>query len=408
MPPENTDLPDNVINTILMHLPLRDAVRTSILSKQWRYKWCKLPQLTLDDELWKTTDNLLSPSIKFTTIMYNILTLHPGPITNFALSMSNLKKYPKIDSLMHFLSRKGIQHLVLQFSEWNRLKLPSSFFMCLQLRHLTLENCLICPPPDFKGFDKLISLELCHVLVSSKSLESLISSSPLLEKLVLKIFDSVNHLQIKAPKLRSFEFAGCIKFISLKNTPHLAKLSLLYGESFEDSEKCDLANFFQPHLALEHLRLEYGSVQFLAAEVPRRLSSALNYLKRLYVSLDELADLSCALCLIRSSPCLQDLEMEVSIEESDNKVDEVSASFSDVALNYLATVKVVGIIGTKLDMELIKLLLAKSPMLVKMLIQPDLQWVDKEKGVEILTNLTTFQRASCKAEVECQLEKESN
>ncbi|KAM3201467.1 hypothetical protein P3L10_033830 [Capsicum annuum] len=316
MPPEITDLPDNAVNAILMCLPFRDAVRTSMISKNWRYKWCKLPQLMLDDELWKTTDNLLSPSIKFTTIMYNILTLHPGPITNFTLSMSKLKKYPKISNLMHFLSRKGILHLVLRFSEWNRLKLPPPFFTCLQLRHLTLENCLICPPPDFKGFDMLISLELCNVSVSSKALESLISSSPLLEKLVLNIFDSVNHLQIIAPNLRSFEFVGCIKFISLKNTPHLAKLSLLYGESFEESEKCALDTFFQSVLALEYLRLECGSVQ-------------------------------------------------VSIEESDDEVAEVSTSFSDVTLNFLNTVKVVGIIGTKLDMKLIKLLLAKSPVLVR-------------------------------------------
>lgn len=138
--------------------------------------------------------------------------------------------------------------------------------------------------------------------------------------------------------------------------------------------------------------MDYGSFQFLAAVVPRRLSSTLNNLKRLYVSLDEVADLSCSLCLIRSSPCLQDLKIEVSIE-SDNKVNEVSAGFSDVTLNYLKTVKLTGIIGTKLDMVLIKLLLAKSPMLVKMLIEPDLQWVEKEKGVKILAELTTFQRA---------------
>ncbi|MCD9559562.1 hypothetical protein HAX54_017612 [Datura stramonium] len=405
MPPDITDLPENVVNAILMRLPLRDAVRTSILSKKWRYKWCKVPQLTLGDELWKTTNNLLSPSIKFTAIMYNILTLHSGPVTNFTLSMSTLKKYPMIGNLIYFLSRNGIQHLVLRFSKWNRHKLPSSFFTCSQLRHLTLQNCLICPPRAFKGFNMLISLELCHVSVSSKSLESLISSSPLLEKLVLKIPDSVDHLQIKAPKLRSFYFKGCIKFISLKNIPHLAKLYLLYGESFEESEKGDFHKFFQSHLALENLRLEYGSVQFLAAVVPRRLSSALNYLKRLYVSLGELDDLSCALCLIRSSPCLQDLEVKVSMEESDDEVDEVSASFSDVALNYVKRVKVSGITGTKLEMELIKLLLAKSPMLVRMLIEPNLYWVDKEKGVKILAELTTYKRASRIAKVECQLER---
>lgn len=81
---------------------------------------------------------------------------------------------------------------------------------------------------------------------------------------------------------------------------------------------------------------------------------------------------------------------------------------SQTTLNFLKTVKVVGIIGTKLDMKLIKLLLAKSPMLVKMLIEPDLQCVDKEKGVDILAELTTFPRASRTAEVACQLDKKPN
>ncbi|XP_019245737.1 PREDICTED: F-box/FBD/LRR-repeat protein At1g13570-like [Nicotiana attenuata] len=327
-----TNLPENVINAILMCLPLRDAVRTSILSKKWRYKWCRLPQLTLDDKIWKTTNNLLSPSIKFTNIMYNILTLHSGPITKFTLSMSELKKYPKIDSLIYLLSRNGIEHLVVQFSEWNLYKLPSSFFTCSQLRHLTLQNCLICPPPAFKGFDMLISLELCHVSVSSISLESLISSSPYLENLVLKISDTLSHIQIKAPLLKSFGFTGCTKFISLKNVPHLTKLSLMYGESYEDSEKCDLDKFLRSFPVLEHLHLEYGSSQFLVADVPKRLSSALDHLKHLYVSVDELDDISCALCLIRSAPYLQTLEVKVSMDESDNEVDEVSAFWISVLL----------------------------------------------------------------------------
>ncbi|XP_016452021.1 F-box/FBD/LRR-repeat protein At1g13570-like isoform X2 [Nicotiana tabacum] len=328
-----TNLPENVINAILMRLPLRDAVRTSILSKQWRYKWCRLPQLTLDDKIWKTTNNLLSPSIKFTNIMYNILTLHSGPITKFTLSMSELKKYPKIDSLIYFLSRNGIEHLVVQFSEWNLYKLPSSFFTCSQLRHLTLQNCLICPPPAFKGFNMLISLELCHVSVSSISLESLISSSPYLENLVLKISDTLSHIQIKAP---------------LKYVPHLTKLSLMYGESYEDSEKCDLDKFLQSFPVLEHLHLEYGSSQ-------------------------------------------------VSMDESDNEVDEVSASFSDVTLNHLRTVKVEGITCTMLEMQLVKLLLANAPMLVRMLIEPGPYYAYTE--AKILAEFTKYQRASPKAEI---------
>ncbi|KAJ8544803.1 hypothetical protein K7X08_017386 [Anisodus acutangulus] len=51
-------------------------------------------------------------------------------------------------------------------------------------------------------------------------------------------------------------------------------------------------------------------------------------------------------------------------------VDETSASFSDVTLNHLRTVKFIRITGTKPEMELIKLLLEKSPTLVRMEMNP--------------------------------------
>ncbi|MCE2055106.1 hypothetical protein HAX54_041991 [Datura stramonium] len=50
-----SNLPGDVINVILMCLPLQDAVRTSVLSRKWRYNWAKLPKLTLDHTLWKET-----------------------------------------------------------------------------------------------------------------------------------------------------------------------------------------------------------------------------------------------------------------------------------------------------------------------------------------------------------------
>ncbi|MCD7473544.1 hypothetical protein HAX54_015454 [Datura stramonium] len=272
MPPDITDLPENVVNAILMRLPLRDAVRTSILSKKWRYKWCKVPQLTLGDELWKTTNNLLSPSIKFTAIMYNILTLHSGP-------------------------------------EWHS--------------------------------------------------------------------------------------ASALRFSSGTDTNCLPHFSPVQVEALGPSKIS--------HLALENLRLEYGSVQFLAAVVPRRLSSALNYLKRLYVSLGELDDLSCSFRLIRSSPCLQDLEVKVSMEELMMKLMKFAAFIRGI--EYVKRVGRVRNNRHKAGNGAIKLLLAKSPMLVRMLIEPNLYWVDKEKGVKILAELTTYKRASRIAKAECQLER---
>ncbi|XP_019260787.1 PREDICTED: F-box/FBD/LRR-repeat protein At1g13570-like isoform X2 [Nicotiana attenuata] len=364
-------LPENVIDAIVIHLPLRDAVRTSILSRKWRYTWCRLQKLTLDQAFWKTTNNLTSPTIRFTDIM------------------------------------NGVQHLVLQFPKDNLYKLPSSFFTCFQIRHLSLHKCLINPPPAFKGFDKLVALELCEVTISSKFLVSLISYSPLLEQLVLQSSIS-GHIQIKAPKLISFDFTGSLKLISLMDVPLLAQLSLV---DIDEGGSCDIAKFLESSPGLEHLHLNCYSVQFLASKIPKQLLSPLNCLKRLYLSdicLDDIDEASCVLRLIRSFPYLQDIEIQLHDSASgyDDVMEEIAGlesreveSFSDVTLNHLRSVKLTGIIGLTPEMEFIQLLLAKSPMLIRMLIEPGVGHNSPETRLKVLAEITKFRRASSKAEV---------
>ncbi|KAJ0885186.1 putative F-box domain, leucine-rich repeat domain superfamily, F-box-like domain superfamily [Helianthus annuus] len=38
-------LPQTIIENILCFLPIREAARTSILSREWRYKWTTIPKL---------------------------------------------------------------------------------------------------------------------------------------------------------------------------------------------------------------------------------------------------------------------------------------------------------------------------------------------------------------------------
>ena len=46
-----SSMPDDVINNILKRLPIHEAVRTGILSREWRYKWTILTQLVLNTPL---------------------------------------------------------------------------------------------------------------------------------------------------------------------------------------------------------------------------------------------------------------------------------------------------------------------------------------------------------------------
>ncbi|XP_059314947.1 F-box/FBD/LRR-repeat protein At4g26340-like [Lycium ferocissimum] len=236
-----SNLPEDVINAILMFLPLQDAVRTSILSKKWRYNWCRLQALTLDRSLWKSEKDKEYPTTKL-------------------------------------------------------------------MKHLTLQYCLILPPPDFTGFDRLIRLELYNVTISSKSLESLIGHAQFLEHLALvnaPVLDISDHIQINTPKLRFLDYTSSIRSISLVNVPLLEKLFLTSDEPSENSRICDIATFFESCNSLEHLDLSSDNIKvFAEGGVPKRLPFDLICVKRLClcIGFDEVDVVLCGLCLLRSFP----------------------------------------------------------------------------------------------------------
>ncbi|KAF3619547.1 putative lipoxygenase 6, chloroplastic-like [Capsicum annuum] len=358
-----SSLPENVIDDILICLPLRDAVRTSILSTKWRYKWCRIPQLNLDPTLWGTAKDVTLIT-KFTNIMCHLFASHVGSITKVILENYYLGDCPVIDKLIYFLSRNSVQHLDFSFDLCNPPKLPSSIFNCSQLMHLSLRDCSIqFAPPAFKGFDRLITLELCRITISSKLLESFISSCPLLDKLGLHETIHSGVIEINAPMLRAFDFTEGEGSIILKSVPRLVKLSLCYLFYYADTRNC-----FDSFYYLEHLDLKCESLKLLSAaasEVPIRLPFDLNCLKHL--RLDEicfakLEVLSFVLFLIRSSQHLQYLEIEIGHPVHDDSPEQQCLkleAFSDVTFNHLKKVKLRGIIGSNREMQLIKLLLAK-------------------------------------------------
>ncbi|KAH0651244.1 hypothetical protein KY285_031361 [Solanum tuberosum] len=404
-----SNLPHNVIDVILIHLPCKDAVRTSVLSKKWRYQWCRRTELTLDESLWKTREDLLNPTVRFREIIYQLLTLHEGPITKFTLNIVHLKRCPEIDNFIFFL-RNHIQDLVLHLPFGKRYTLSSILFTCSQLRHLNLRSCSIYHPSAFEGFDKLISLELCGVSTSSELLESLISHCPLLEQLVLSTSEDLDRIEINAPMLRLFSFTGDISSICLKNVPRLVEASLL-GD-IEQAESLDFAKIFESCSALEDLSLNFLNSEFVAEEgyeVPTRLPYNLNNVKQFYlpdILLVESYKLSYVLCLIRSFPYLEYLEMEVC-DEDDSDTDEESTeeslqpeTLSDLTFNHLGEVQLGSFIGRTSEMQFIKHLLANSPVLERLVINR--QFLDEEPldtREEIFTEISNFPRVSPRAEI---------
>lgn len=253
-----SDLPQSIIETILTKLPLRDAVRTSILSSRWRYKWATLTQLVFDDKCVSLSQDRALVENKLVNFVTRFLFLHDGPIHKFTLSTSYLQSSPDIDQWLLFLSRKDIKELVLDLGEGEWFRAPSCIFSCRKLSRLELVRCELDPPPDFRGFLCLKYLNLQQVLVATDVVENLISSCPLLESLTLSYFDSLA-LTVRAPNLKYLILEGEFKDICLENTPLLVAISVaMYmtddiAEHFEQSSSCNFDKFLGGVPCLERL-----------------------------------------------------------------------------------------------------------------------------------------------------------
>ncbi|XVF73672.1 hypothetical protein PTKIN_Ptkin13bG0001800 [Pterospermum kingtungense] len=403
-----SNLPGNVIDQILSYLPIRDAVRSSVLSRKWRYKWATIPNLVFEDQyLNASSQDQTFIENKLVNIIDHVLLLHKGPIHKFKLSHRDLLGVTDIDRWILFISRSSIKEFILEIWKGQLYKPPSCLFDCQNLIHLELFNCLLKPPLAFKGFKNLKSLDLQHITIVQDVFENLISSCPLLEKLTLMNFTGITHLNINAPNLQFFDIGGIFDDVSFQNTFHLAMVSIdLYvnidiNENVAPDSSSKLLRFFVNLPHIRRLEVQSFFLKYLAiGNVPSKLPNPCVDLSYLSISIDfnELEENTAALCLLKSCSNLQELEMlarpkeQTSVERSNNfwENDHWSSVFG-----HLRLVKVSGISGVKLEMDFIKFLLSNSPVLERLTVKPasqDGEW-------ELMKELLRFRRASIFAEV---------
>ncbi|MCE3050155.1 hypothetical protein HAX54_046541, partial [Datura stramonium] len=78
-------------------------------------------------------------------------------------------------------------------------------------------------------------------------------------------------------------------------------------------------------------------------------------------------------------------------------------AFSDVTFDHVRKVKLLNIMGSMSEMQLIKLTLAKAPMLARIQIYPSI-FVEESATIKIISELMKFQRAYLEVEVVCTLQ----
>ncbi|KAL4586532.1 hypothetical protein LXL04_011168 [Taraxacum kok-saghyz] len=325
-----SNLPPNIIQTMLTFLPMRDAFKTSILSRSWRYHCVNMPKLKFDDELFQQpAHNRLSNKCKLLHIVYPILLLHHRPILEFSLSISQLTSCCEIDQIiLHLSGNPTLKSFTLCIGSGDDHKLLSSFYLLQQLTHLKLQNCAFQPPPKFYGFNMLTSLYFHNVGITVKVLLRFIFNCPLLKSFTL-----------------------------IEDEQHAI-----------GSWNSDFIELFECLPLIEHLHMSSYPVKCFASGVlPQKLPSALVHLRVLVLSglcFAKEVELRSALLLITSSPNIEKIKMEMwySAEVSSMNVLEVE-NYSYVNLDHLRELEIRNMSNIRPGMDFVKLVLAKSPML---------------------------------------------
>ncbi|XP_019160008.1 PREDICTED: F-box/FBD/LRR-repeat protein At1g13570-like [Ipomoea nil] len=374
------NLPSDVLNCILDHLPVRDAARTSILSREWRYIWANHPNLVLEPK------NMFGDLANFTSrdfidIVDGILFQHIGPILTFKVNLPDLPdvdftQVPYVDRWILYLSRNGLRKLTLDNSSYFLYVLPSHIFLCQGLTHLVLSKCIFKPPcGTTRSFHSLKNLSLNLVVINPKVSASIFSASRL-EYLNLTECIGIDHLN----------FDGCVEsllhlvlkknnevklscFMNCKSITraYLAKK----GESFDPNERIDFTCLFEHWSQISKLTLNGQQLKFLAADsVTSALPVEVNNLRdlRLFgINFTDLDQISCILCLLHSSPRLNNLVILVKVPWTADKDPALQYLQEHIRIsehiNSLQTLKIKYFEGSRSQMLFVKLILACCPSL---------------------------------------------
>ncbi|MFS8028400.1 putative F-box domain, leucine-rich repeat domain superfamily, F-box-like domain superfamily [Helianthus anomalus] len=182
-------LPQNIIEDILTRIPLQEALRTSVLSKKWRYTWRGMPKLVFTDKMVTLPSDHLCLQLKkykLVNAIFHVLLLHNGPtILEFHCSFVHLLMESEFAQILSYLARGNTVKQLFIFSDNRSFKLPVSLVALQGLELVHLENCTLESPLAFHGVSSLTHMTFRNVEVSAQMLQRLISKCPLLQSFVL-------------------------------------------------------------------------------------------------------------------------------------------------------------------------------------------------------------------------------
>ncbi|KAL6998295.1 hypothetical protein U1Q18_008421 [Sarracenia purpurea var. burkii] len=335
-------LPPEILQRIVFHIPLKEAVRASILSTAWRNLCTPIRlefyfdsnQTTGDDEADTKTNQIV-----------NLLLKSCGYPELWKFRLGGFHDNKKEDGDLIFSAAKGPgKELHLDFSggekqtnqtimaDFNLISEPSGASCCESF-----------PADQMANFSSLRTLHLISVnRLAGDLVSTLFFSCPLLESLKLEKCTGIQHINVKAsnslkafamadcpntasiaissPNLESFRFRGALPLIQLKSCPRLVDVTLDLRNGFENNE-FDCENGLDLLASLKDIEILTISGWFLewlceCGVIFERLRFQFNKLKQLCwldSSMNKTKRDSLA-CFLNISPFLEKLFIKVDHE----------------------------------------------------------------------------------------------
>ncbi|KAJ8617255.1 hypothetical protein MRB53_013441 [Persea americana] len=194
-----TQLPHNIIHHILSLMPLKSAVRTSILSNTWKDLWKPMwaTATTLDFGAEFAGDKpfyLLSHTIN--RFLQLLQTGNNKTIDIFRLYFDPQGQFlPNILHWIEFAVQNGVKELDLDFTletfelffdiVQSRYELPPCLVSCDSMAVLRLGGYSFELPRGFRGFGSLRALHLTRVRIAHHVLDEMLLKCPMLEEFSL-------------------------------------------------------------------------------------------------------------------------------------------------------------------------------------------------------------------------------
>ncbi|KAE7997110.1 hypothetical protein FH972_001772 [Carpinus fangiana] len=403
-----SELPDEILVSILSRLTLREAVVTSVLSRRWEYLWASI--YTLDFDHRKTSGKItLTQSIKlecpelteterkrYVNWVNCVLGQHRGTtIDEFRIWFDLNKSYARdINRWIKFAMQKRVQRLEIHLSGFRPCNpWPASCYTTYTFPYQLLlypQLCSDIPWHTFVGFKSLKDLTLKEVNVSCEVLEYFLANCPNLERLVVHESEHLKKLRVVGSSLPlkhlwvsfciglksikicdtnlvSFKYVGPTTRLLVNNAPLLVDVSISHGM---------YSNFMLRQLSscFSQLQVLTLSKWHLQDKIKRRLFTGLKNLKKLVLEIGVKDDESLLLFtpLIKACPYLQIFVFKIMWTSPLNKKRRVIKAVK-CPHYHLKVVEIGGYYCGSSDFELAMYFIDNATILEKIIIDPRYQ-----------------------------------